>query len=314
MRVLAGDHRTWEPLPAPTALTIGVFDGVHRGHRHVLDEVHRRGDGLDRAVLTFDRHPLAVVAPDQAPAMLTTVAQRLELLAAAGIDVTGVLAFDDGLRGLPAAGFVERLVAGVFRAEVVVVGEDFRFGRGREGDVDLLAREGRRYGFDVVGLELLGETAPVSSTAIRRAVRAGEVAAAADALGHPYQLRGTVVAGDGRGRRIGVPTANLDLPDGIVMPADGVYAARAGVDGERGPAVVNVGVRPTFDGRSRVVEVHLMGVDVDLYGRELEVDFVERVRDERRFDDVAALVAQIEADVATAAALLGDTDPLRPGA
>ena len=304
MKVLRGDLRTWQPGPEGVALTIGVFDGVHLGHRHLLDELRRRSDGVPVAVLTFDRHPLAVVAPEAAPRLITTLEQRLELLAGAGVDLVAVLTFDEEVRSLEPMVFIDRIVVGAIGARLIVVGEDFRFGRGRGGDVTMLRQAGRRLGFDVAGMELVGETAPFSSTAIRRALGDGDVAGAAVALGRPFELRGTVVTGDRRGRTIGFPTANLDLPPGIVVPGHGVYAARAGIGTARHPAVVNVGTRPTFGGEREVVEVHLLDTEVNLYGAELRVDFVARVRDEQRFDGVDALVAQIGRDVAAAGKVL----------
>lgn len=311
-RVLTGDPLEWS-VEAPTAVTIGVFDGVHLGHRAVMDRLvdRARAGGLVPAALTFDPHPLEFVAPERAPRLLTTVVQRVELLAACGIGIVGVLPFPE-IRDLSPETFAVDLLGGRLAARYVAVGTDFRFGRDRAGDVDVLRALGRVHGFEVEAVDLVaridGEV--VSSTRIRSDIAEGRVADAAVLLGRPVELRGVVVHGDARGRTIGFPTANIHVPERLAVPADGVYAAwcRLGgvrADGRRLPAVVNIGVRPTFDGTRRIVEVHLLDVDEDLYGAELVVDLVDRIRDEVRFGSVDVLVARLHEDVAAGRKILG---------
>ena len=309
MNVVRGVPGDWDLDARPRAVSIGVYDGVHRGHRHVLERLRNRAvefGGLESAVVTFDPHPLAVIDPGSAPRMLTTVEHRIELLGDAGVDLVAVLEFVAPIRDLSPASFAERVIDRALSARVVVVGEDFRFGKDRTGHVGLLREIGSEHGFETEIVPLVGGAGPVSSTEIRRMVAAGDVAAAAEALGRPHEVRGRVVPGDGRGRTIGVPTANLAVPDGLAMPGSGVYAVLAGVAGEaRAPGVANVGVRPTFGGGAETVEVHLLDLDRDLYGHELRVAFVERIRDERRFPGVDELVSQIGRDIDRARRLLG---------
>lgn len=310
--VLTGDPLEWS-VESPTAVTIGVFDGVHLGHRAVMDRLvgRARRDGFAPVALTFDPHPLEFVAPERAPRLLTTVAQRVEILASCGIEVVGVLPFPE-IRDLSPETFAVDLLGGRLSARYVAVGTDFRFGRDRAGDVEVLRSLGRAHGFEVEAVDLVaridGEV--VSSTRIRTDIAEGRVADAAVLLGRPVELRGVVVHGDARGRTIGFPTANIHVPERLAVPADGVYAAwcRLGgerADGRRLPAVVNIGVRPTFDGTRRIVEVHILDVDEDLYGAELAVEFVDRIRDEVRFASVDALVARLHEDVAAGRRLLG---------
>jgi riboflavin kinase/FMN adenylyltransferase len=310
MKVVRGDPRSWGLEPVPRAVTVGVYDGVHLGHRHVVAALRSRAQeaGIDElAVVTFDPHPLRVVAPSQAPRMLTTVDQRLELLAGLGFDVAAVLSFDDGVRDLTPAGFAGLVLAEALHARIVVVGEDFRFGRDRTGNVASLGELGDVHGFEARVVPLVGDDRPVSSTRIREMVAAGDVAGAAAVLGRPHELRGRVVRGDGRGSSIGFPTANLAIPDDAAVPGRGVYAVKAGPSGEPlGPGVANVGVRPTFGGTAgELVEVHLLDTDRDLYGSRLRVQFVARIRDERRFAGIDELVARITEDVAIARSALG---------
>lgn len=300
MKVLRGDYRTWERLAGPTHLTIGVFDGVHRGHQSILEALRARAGSDAVGVLTFSKHPATVLRPDDAPAMLTGLTQRLELLEAYGTDVVAVLEFDQVRRMKPAA-FVADVVSGVMAAAHVAVGKGFRFGYEMGGDEQTLAELGELRGFSVEVVDIMGGSAPVSSTVIRVALEQGDVEGVAAMLARPFQLRGAVVVGDHRGRQLGFPTANLEIAHGRAVPGYGVYSARArGADGELRPAVVNIGVRPTFGGMRPVVEVHFLDVDLDLYGQELRVDFVSRIRPERRFDGIDELVEQIGRDIATA--------------
>jgi riboflavin kinase/FMN adenylyltransferase len=299
---------SWEDAAGGVALALGVFDGVHVGHRHVLATLRRRADGLGvpPGVLTFDPHPLEVVAPEHAPPLLTTLEHRIELFAEAGVALTAVLAFDEAVRDVAPTAFVGETLAGDLRARLVVVGEDFRFGRDRTGHVGLLAELGEGHGFEVEVVPLVGGDRPWSSTRIRQMVAAGDVGAARAALGRPHEVWGKVVEGDRRGSTIGFPTANLDTHPRAALPANGVYAVTVGHHAAEALAgVANVGLRPTFGGDERpVVEAHVLDGEHDLYGDEIRVRFIDRIRDERRFDGVDALTEQIEKDVHTARRLL----------
>ncbi len=307
MKVLRGSHESWVPPEGGAAVAVGVYDGVHRGHQAVLAALRTRAEelgGLPVTVLTFDRHPLEIVDPERAPRLLSTEEQKLELLAAHGVDVAAVLAFDEETRALTPDDFAADVLAGALGASVVAVGSDFRFGKGRSGDVEELRTLGLGLGFYVEELDLVGDGAPVSSTAIRAAVQAGDVAAAAAGLGRPFSLTGAVVRGEGRGRQIGFPTANLEIDPRLLVPGRGVYAVWATVGGERLPGVVNLGVRPTFGGEVETVEVHVLDFDRDLYGEPVRLDFVDRLRAERKFGGIEELVAQIGRDVAAGRELL----------
>ncbi|MGI8777080.1 MAG: bifunctional riboflavin kinase/FAD synthetase [Acidimicrobiales bacterium] len=292
-------------LATGAALTIGAFDGIHRGHQAVLAETRRLADdaGLPTVVVTFDRHPASVVRPESAPLLLTDLNQKLEVLGATGlVDWAVVVTFDAERAAEEASDFVGRLLVGTLGARLVVVGEDFHFGRGRRGNVELLRTLGADLGFDVIGFGLVpGTGGPVSSTAVRRLVAAGDVAGARALLGRDYEVRGVVVDGDHRGRQLGYPTANVAVPPEILLPGDGIYAGRY-VDSEgcTRAAAISVGHRLTFhtEAEARVLEAYLLDFDGDLYGRPARVRFVERLRGELRFDSVDALMSQMARDVA----------------
>jgi len=273
-----------EPAELPAterAVAIGTFDGVHRGHLAVIDAARKAG--LRTSVVTFDPHPRSVLGGGVE--LLATLERRLELLDEAGVEDVLVLRFDEGLAALPADEFAERMLRGI-GAEVVAAGEMFRFGRGREGDLELL----ERLGFDVRRVPLVEN---VSSTRVRELVHAGEIERAARLLGRPPEVEGTVVRGDGRGRELGFPTANLDVPQGLLVPPDGVYAGWA-LDRR---AAVSIGTNPHFDGVERRVEAHLLDFDGDLYGRRLVVQLWIPIREQRRFESLEELVAAIGDDV-----------------
>jgi len=307
--------RALEGCPRPaagTAVTIGAYDGVHLGHQAVIAEVRRMAgestDGpLETAVVTFDRHPAMVVRPESAPLLLTDLDQKLELLEAAGVDHTLVIHFDEARAHEQAEDFVKEVLVDCLAARLVVVGEDFHFGRERKGDVALLERMGSDLGFDVDGLDLVGIDARpaatdeerVSSTAIRRALRAGELDSANRMLGRQHEVRGLVSHGDHRGRELGFPTANVAVPGDILLPADGIYAGwfvRA--DGEQHQAAISLGRRPTFyeQAHASLLEAHLLDFDGDLYGEHVRVRFARRLRGEVKFDSVDALIDQIARD------------------
>ncbi|HVB91992.1 MAG TPA: bifunctional riboflavin kinase/FAD synthetase [Acidimicrobiales bacterium] len=296
-----------------TAVTIGAYDGVHLGHRALLRDLSDRAAavGLSTVVVTFDRHPATVVRPTSAPKQLTDLAQKLELLAGCGIGRTMVVPFDEGRSKESAADFVKEVLVEALAARLVVVGEDFHFGRGRRGNVALLRELGLGYGFDVVGVGLTGDGADaVSSTRIRSLVAGGDVTGAAALLGRPHEVRGPVVHGDGRGGpELGFPTANLAISEEIALPADGIYAGYfTRPDGTVHQAAISVGRRPTFyepGAASVLVEAYLLGFEGDLYGEPGRVSFVCRLRDERQFGSVDALIAQMHADVEATERALG---------
>ena len=316
--------RDVEGCPEPGAgsvVTIGAYDGVHRGHLAVIDQVRDLAGarGLATAVVTFDRHPASVVRPESAPLLLTDLDQKLELLEAAGVDLTLVVRFDEVRAKEPADDFVADVLVGGLGARVVVVGEDFHFGHRRSGNVELLRELGPRHGFEVAPLHLVGidgDRAPdgrakISSTAIRAALRAGDLDGANAMLGRHHEVRGVVGHGDRRARELGFPTANVEVPDDRCLPADGIYAAEyLRPDGVAHPAAVSLGRRPTFyeDQPYSLLEAHLLDVDepggLDLYGEAASVRFVQRLRDELRFDSVEALVEQMGRDCAQARTIL----------
>ena len=297
------------PRPAQGAVvTIGAYDGVHRGHREVIATMRRIAAERDfaTAVVTFDRHPASVVRPQSAPRLLTDLDQKLELLEVTGVDYALVIHFDDERSKESAEEFVREVLVGCLNAKLVVVGADFHFGHRRRGNVPMLEEMGRELGFEVIGLALVGQDgAPardeeqVSSTAIRRALVAGDVALAHRLLGREYEIRGEVERGDARGREWGFPTANIAVPDDILLPADGIYAGwYERPNGDSIAAAISLGRRPTvYEAQPyRLLEAHLLDWDGDLYGETARVRFVERLRAELKFDSVEALLEQMARD------------------
>lgn len=282
-----------------SVVAIGNFDGVHLGHRQIFDTVTSlaRTFRTSSAVVTFEPHPLKVLRPDKAPPLICTYEQKLELIAASGIEFAVILHFDREFSQTHYQDFVERHLVDTLAVKHVVMGYLARFGRDRQGDARALATIAPRYGFGVTEVGLLEvDDQSVSSSAIRQALDDGEVRAARTMLGRAYEISGSVVRGDGRGRQLGVPTANVRSENELI-PRGGVYAAWAMVDERRVHAVVNIGQRPTFDGGEITVEAHLLDYQGDLYGQRLGLAFVERLRDERKFESVDALVAQIRQDI-----------------
>ena len=291
-----------------SALTIGVFDGVHRGHQQIIGHTVKRARdlGVQAVVVTFDPHPAEVVRPGSHPAVLTEPARKAELIEHLGADVLCVIPFTPEFSRLPPEQFVHDVLVEHLHAALVVVGENFRFGHKAAGDEALLSRLGRSFGFSVEGAPLVTSNGTVfSSTYIRACVDAGDVSAAAGALGRPHRIEGVVVRGDGRGRELGFPTANLLCGRYAAIPADGVYAAWLARRDHRYMAAVSIGTNPTFSGRERRVEAYVLDFDEDLYGERVALDFVTHLREMRTYTGIAPLVAQIEQDVADTRAALG---------
>jgi riboflavin kinase / FMN adenylyltransferase len=305
---------TGHPFSEGTVVTIGAYDGVHLGHQAVIAEVRQRAAarGARSAVVTFDKHPASVVRPESAPRLLTDLDQKLELLAGTGVDATVLLTFDDARSHEAPEDFVQTVLVDCLGARGLVVGDDFHFGYQRRGNVALLREIGATEGFDVEPLPLVlradGVDEPVSSTAIRRALAGGEVDLAARLLGRPFEARGKVVIGDQRGRLLGFPTANVEVPNQICLPADGVYAGwYQRPDGIVHPCAINLGRRPTFYEHAdhSLLEAHLLDFTDDLYGEPARVGFAGFLRSERKFEGIDALVTQLKHDIEHARTVLG---------
>ncbi len=305
---MKGAWRGLEAIPAtfgPSAVTIGNFDGVHLGHRKILlaAAAFARRSGMSSVALTFDPHPLEVVAPALAPKALTSLGQRVRLIRRQGIDHVAILPFTAALSKLSPRQFAERVLAGKLAARKVVVGADFRFGCGQAGDAAELGRLGQELGFGVelAGTVLVGGAA-VSSTRVRSLVRQGRVAEARRLLGRRFSLQGPIVKGDGIGAKHTVPTLNL-APESQVLPADGVYVTVTCLSGRNGchESITNVGMRPTFNGRQRTVETFLLGQLAGDAPEAIELKFLRKIRDERKFASASLLREQIQIDVEVAA-------------
>ena len=302
-----------KPWPGErSVITIGAYDGVHRGHRAVIADVKEiaAAQRCRSVVVTFDRHPASVVRPESAPNLLTDLDQKLELLAATGVDATVLVRFDEAQSFESAADFVERVLVHCLATRTIVVGEDFHFGRQRSGNVSLLRELGALHDFDVQPRDLVpradGIEEPISSTAIRRALAGGQVELAAEMLGRPFEARGKVVHGDQRGRLLGFPTANVEVPNKICLPADGVYAGTyVRPDGQRHACAINLGRRPTFYEHAdhSLLEAHLLDFSDELYGEAAHVQFSHFLRSERKFDGIDALVTQLKHDIEHARAV-----------
>jgi len=312
--VIRGTDECERP-PEGSAVTIGVFDGVHLGHQLLIGETRRLAAelGARSTVVTFDKHPAQVVRPESAPKLLTDLDQRLELLAATGIECTQIIPFDDVRSKEPAEDFVREVLVGCLGARGVIVGGDFHFGHNRAGDVALLRSIGSEEGFEVDGIELVASSAsgaqPVSSTAIRQALDAGDLLAATRMLGRAHEMRGIVESGDQRARELGMRTANVRVPAFLQLPADGIYAGwYERPSGAVHASVISVGRRPTFydENAERLIEAHLLDFDGDLYGEFARVRFTDVVRlGQIKFDSMDALAAQMQQDAADARRMLG---------
>lgn len=293
-------HSALPPDVSGTVVTVGTFDGVHRGHQAVLREIeHRaRSRGLRSVLVTFDRHPLTVVRPDEAPPLLTTPDEKKEILAQSGLDHVSFLPFTRSLSLYRPEEFVKLVLVDRFRVRELVIGYDHGFGRSRSGDVDTLRRSGRRWGFEVDVVDAVSVSGrEISSTRIREAVAEGRMEDAARGLGRPYSIRGPVVQGMGRGQELGFPTANLQPPAGRkLLPTEGIYAVRASLDDEIREGLVHLGPRPTFAGSPPSLELYLLEFDRDIYGETVRVDFLTRLREVRSFGSAAELVEQMKED------------------
>lgn len=307
----------WRGLEAvPTGwgrsvVTVGVFDGVHLGHQMLIDRAVTRGveRGLPSVLVTFDPHPAEVIRPGSHPARLTSLRRRADLVEGLGIEAFCVLPFSAQLARTEPAEFAHEVLVERLHAADVVVGCNFTFGFRAAGDVAMLTAFGQRFGFGVEGLELISEEdgrgVTYSSTYIRSCIDAGDMEAATAALGRPHRVEGVVVHGDHRGRELGFPTANVAVAAWTALPADGVYAGRFVLGGRSLPAAVSVGSNPTFSGRERTVEAHVLDVTEDFYGFDVAVDLEHRLRGQERYEDVDALIAQMNHDVERARLLLG---------
>jgi riboflavin kinase/FMN adenylyltransferase len=302
MRVFRGFSRS---LPVPTALAIGNFDGVHLGHAALAGKLLATAQklGLPPTILTFEPHPREFFAPASAPARLSTLREKLELLADCGVEQAMICPFNAGFAALTADAFIEQVLVRSLRVRHLIVGDDFRFGSGRTGDFHLLQAAGEKHGFAVAAMDsVLVDGERVSSSGVRRALAAGDMDRAARLLGRPYVMDGQVCHGDKIGRQLGFATANIRIRHNP-LPMTGVFAVEVGGLGEHPlPAVANLGVRPTVGGTRTLLEVHLFDFDRDIYGAHISVRFVHKLRDEQRFPNFDALKAQIAADAASARA------------
>lgn len=302
-----------------TVVTVGMYDGVHRGHQSLIGTAVARARAMRRPclLLTFDPHPAEVIRPGSHPAILTSMDRKAELVAELGVDAMCVLPFTADFMRLPPETFTHTVLVEHLHAAQVVVGQNFTYGHKAAGTVATLTEEGRRFGFAVEGVPLAQDTADgadvtISSTYTRACVAAGDMESAARALGRPHRVDGVVVRGDRRGRELGYPTANVETPQYTAIPADGVYAGhlvtrdpRSGASRERFPAAISVGTNPTFQGSRRTVEAYVLDYHGDLYGEHVGVEFVRRLRPMAAFPDVDALVAAMARDVADTRSVLG---------
>jgi riboflavin kinase/FMN adenylyltransferase len=294
----------------PSIVTVGTFDGVHRGHRLVLDRLAAaaRGRELRAILVTFEPHPLAVVNPEAAPRLLSVGDEKMEALASTGLDEVAVVPFTRNLAAYEAEQFVDLVLIGRFGMRELFIGHDHGFGRGRSGDVAVLERLGRLRGFGVHVVPPVDgrDGLPVSSTGIRRAIAGGDLARAADGLGRPYSVAGTVRRGDARGARLGYRTINLGSPIPTkLLPPDGVYAIRAQTPGGRFGGMMNLGGRPTFGDATRTIEAHLFDIEGDWQGARVRLDFIAHLRGVRPFSSPDELIRQLALDEAAARVILG---------
>ena len=289
-----------------SVLTIGVFDGVHRGHQSLISKViaEAKATGAASGVLTFCNHPDSVLNPNFQPQYITSVEERVRLIEELGVDFVVPVTFDMNVAGIKAGKFA-RLLTSKLQMRGLVVGPDFAMGYKREGNVEALSKLGVELGFSVSVVDLLSEGGDaVHSTSIRKAILDGRVGDATKKLGRNFSISGTVVTGEKLGRTLGFPTANIEVGPSMAVPGNGIYATLAFVDGERHIAATSIGTRPTFDGKGRTIEAFLLGFDSNLYNKELRLEFVQRLRDELKFNSVESLLRQMELDVEQTRTLL----------
>lgn len=313
--IVFGDSSDLSTIKRPSAVAIGVFDGLHRGHEMVLGTLLDNANGCATTVLTFDPHPATVLAPERDFKLLQTVEQRIEALAEFGIDQVRLVTFNEARAEQGAESFIQEILVEQLGAEVVVVGEDFCFGKDRLGTVQTLREAGERWGFSVIACSSYGEGGEgrFSSSLARNYLREGNVEGCQTVLGRCWQIRGLVVEGDKRGRELGFPTANLLIDAHQVVPADGVYAGATKINGAWLPSAISVGTRPQFyENGAVLVEDHLTDFDGDLYGQNLDVAFLERLRGQEKYDSLEALIAQITADVAKCRQIFESFAPFAP--
>ncbi len=287
---------------------IGIFDGVHLGHQALISAAknYANESGLSLTICTFDPHPNAVVRPDQAPKLISDIAHRKKLLTQYGVDHVEVVTFTPQLANLTPMEFSQEFLKDRLGAQIVVVGENFTYGRNISGDVNTLRENGNVLGFSVRVFDLVQSDGTISSTRIRELLLQGEAGAAARLLGRNFILSGKVIQGDQRGRELGYPTANLEWDDQLLVPADGVYAGFLNVEGERHPAAISVGINPQFSGERQRVEAYVLNrSDLELYGASVDVEFVELIRSQEVFESLDGYLAQIAIDVASISELLG---------
>lgn len=291
------------PVSLWSVVTVGTFDGVHLGHQAILRKVLQRSEVWSGTslVLTFEPHPRHILRPDVSPQLLTTTREKLIWLERLGIAVVVLLPFTRSLAEMPPGRFVDEILLEKCKAKEVIIGYDHGFGKDRAGSLDLLQRLSVERGFSVNPVpRVICNSHPVSSTRIRELLTEGNVSGAASLLGYPYTIVGMVIRGDGRGRVLGFPTINIAVDREKLLPGDGVYAVRVRHPGGTSSGVMNLGIRPTVNGKQRSLECHLLDFDGDLYGQEVEISLVERLRDEQKFQDLQDLVVQIEKDVGIA--------------
>ncbi|PSL47712.1 riboflavin kinase/FMN adenylyltransferase [Chitinophaga niastensis] len=298
-------HRDLDHLPEfrNAVITIGTFDGVHAGHRFILQQLEQAANngGGETVIVTFDPHPREVLLPKPNNIrLLTTLSEKIALLERAGIDHLVVVPFTKAFSELSARGYLEDFLVARFKPHTIIIGYDHRFGHNREGGLELLEAEQQQYGFQLIEIpQQVVHDLTVSSTKIRKSLQEGDIQLANELLGYPYFLSGTVVHGDKMGRQLGYPTANIHLADQRkLIPAEGIYAVRVGLSGypDLLPAVMSIGFRPTFNGTDLRLEVHIFDFNEDIYGQELTVYFVEYIRSNLKFDDINALIVQMDKD------------------
>ena len=292
-------------LDQETVVTVGVFDGVHQGHRHLIDRlVQAAGSQYIPTVVTFSNHPITVLRPDTVVKAITTPDEKASLLSDAGVGLVVALEFTEELAQVDASEFSSLLVESL-NMKGIVLGPDTALGRNREGDLEFLTRQGEELGFWVEAVTPFAiEGQPIKSRNIREAVSQGDIPNCNRFLGRTFSMHGTIVAGDQRGRELGFPTANMELAAGRLLPGDGIYATWAVIDGKRLPSATSIGIRPTFGLSERLVEVHLIDFSGDLYGKGVDVEFVDKIRDQQKFLAVDELIVQMDKDVADARVIL----------